>query len=72
MVLFCPNYLVLLTWHKPGLIGEEEISIEEMQPVGKFVGGRFLIDDRWERVQLTVGGATPGIVVLGGIRKQVE
>lgn len=39
MVLFCPSYLVLLTWHKPGLIGEEEISIEEIQPIGKFGGG---------------------------------
>ena len=30
------------------------------------------MSDLWERAQLTVGGATLGLVVLGSIRKQAE
>lgn len=32
----------------------------------------FLIDDLCGRTKITVGGANPGLIVLGAIRKQVE
>jgi hypothetical protein len=32
----------------------------------------FLISDQWRRAQPIVGGAIPGLVILGSIRKETE
>lgn len=41
------------------------------RPVGK-AGVLFLVEDGYERVQLSVDGARPELVVLGCRRKQAE
>ena len=63
-----PNFMV--TWYKQATdIWKEETPIEKMPPQDLAVSrpvGYFL------HMGAIVGGATPGLVVLGSIRKQAE
>lgn len=56
-------------------IQEEEASAENcFYQIGLWVSlrGIFLVDDACGRIQLTMGGAIPGEMVLGALRKQAE
>jgi hypothetical protein len=64
----CPDFCFFISLIHTKVIWEEEASVEKILfirlPVGKSVG-TFLINDYCGRSQPTVGGTTPGQVVLG-------
>jgi hypothetical protein len=61
------DWFCVSIWHKLES-SEDGASVEEMLPWDPAVG-IFSVSDQWGRTQLTVGGAIPGLVVLGSIRK---
>ena len=67
-------WLFCVTFTQAGIIWEQEQSAEKMPPPDwpvVFLLFPWLIIDMGE-VQLTVGSATPGLVVLGALRKQAD
>lgn len=59
----------LSSWHKIESSGKKETHLRKC-PQQNGTWGIFLIHDWYRKVQLTVGGASLGLVVLDALRKQ--
>lgn len=70
------GWLVLSTWHQHRHIREDKIWNEKtnisIRLACRLVWGIVLINDWHRRSKPLVGSATPGLLVLGAIRKKVE